>query len=393
MTEPAPRGASPELRTALFYLTLFMGGGAGAVYSGIWFAGQGLSPAQIGIVNAVPLLLMVVLNLVVGRIADRAADWRQTIVAGAVLAAVLPFGLYVFGGFWGILVFWTLPAIAQMAIVPVIDAAAMRLCTRRGTDFGAMRAWGTVGYLFVLAGTGYLMTSAGPAAFLPLWIGLAVLRGAAALGLPQFRAAPGASPEPQGARRLGQVMRPWFVLPLAGWATIFATHLILNSFAGLLWQRQGLGVEITGLLIALGALSETLVFFAFRRFADRFRARTLILLSAVTTTLRWVAMTFEPGLALLVPLQALHGITYALGFLACVRFIARWTSEDIAAEAQSFFVMLHQIMSMVALYGFGALMQHWGSGAYWGSAAFSGLGAVAIWLSWRLPPPSRAIGA
>ena len=386
--QPLP-GFSPELRTTLFYSTLFMNMGAITVYAGIWFDQQGLTSQQIGVINALPVLMMLVLNLVVGRIADRASDWRQVIVAGALAAAIFPIGLFFTGGFWGILLFWTLAAISQAAIVPVIDAAAMRLCARRGSNFGAMRAWGTIGYLGVILITGYLTLWFGPAAFLPLIVGLCLLRGAIALSLPNFRAPADQAPPPHGATQLLQVMKPWFLLPLVGWSAIFATHLILNAFQGLLLQRQGLGVEVIGILIALGAATETAMFFAYRRFfSTRFRARTLILASAVVSTLRWIAMGFEPGLVPLIGLQLLHGVTYGLGFLACISFITNWTSEDIAAQAQSFFVVLQQALAVVTLAGFGWLADRYGAQAYFASAAFAATGALAIWASFRLQPPA-----
>jgi PPP family 3-phenylpropionic acid transporter len=136
-------------------------------------------------------------------------------------------------------------------------------------------------------------------------------------------------------------MKPWFLLPLVGWSIVYSTHLILNAFQGLLWKQQGIPADIIGLLIALGALSETAMFFAFRRFA----ARNLILASAVVSVARWIAMSFSPGVEILFGLQLLHSVTYALGFLGCVNFIANSASEDIAAEAQSFFVVLQQAMA------------------------------------------------
>lgn len=380
--------ASPEGRTTLFYMTMFMTPGVVTVYGGIWLDGLGLSSGQIGIINAVPVFTMLVLNQLIGRIADRARDWRQVIVAGAVAAGLFPIGLFFIGGFWGILMFWSLGAISLAAIVPVIDAAAMRMASRRGSDFGAMRAWGTIGYLSVILITGYLTKWFGAAAFLPLFVGVALLRAAVALTLPNFRAPADAARVQTGATRLRQLMKPWFLLPLVGWAAIFATHLILNAFQGLLFQRQGIGLEVIGILIALGAMAETAMFFAYKRFlSGRFRARTLILVSALVTVARWVAMAFEPGLAPLIALQLLHGITYGLGFIACVNFISNWTSEDIAAEAQSFFVVLKQGLAVLALWGFGMLADRFGAQAYFASAAFAALGALAIWVSLRLQPP------
>ncbi|MHB0987015.1 MAG: MFS transporter, partial [Sulfuricella sp.] len=99
---------SPELRATAFYFTFYMSAAAGTVYAGIWLQQKGMSSEQIGIINALPVLVMLVLNLVVGRVADKASDWRQVIVIGALAAGVIPIGLFFVHDFWGILLFWTL---------------------------------------------------------------------------------------------------------------------------------------------------------------------------------------------------------------------------------------------------------------------------------------------
>jgi len=379
---------SPEWRATGYYFTAFMTSGAATAYAGIWFQGQGLSGSEIGLIGSVPVFIMLVLNLVVGRIADRASDWRQVIVIGALLGGIIPVGLFFVHGFVGILLVWTLAAIPMAAIGPVADAAALRLTKRRGTDFGFIRAWGTVGYMVAIVITGQIVTMLGGGAFLPFFVGLALLRGVVALQLPNFRA-----PKEErtlaatGAMRLREVMKPWFLLPLVGWSMVFATHLVLNSFQALLWKQQGIADLTIAILIALGAASEATMMFAFRRFAGRFPARWLILVSAVVAALRWVAMGFAPDVAILVPLQLLHSVTFALGFMGCVHFIANWTSEDIAAEAQSFFQVLQQVMAVIAVTAFGWLSDAYGVHAYFASAAFAAVGGGLIFLSMRLMAP------
>jgi PPP family 3-phenylpropionic acid transporter len=385
----ARRWWSPELRATLYYSTVFMTSGATAAYGGIWFQDQGLSSGEIGLIGSVPVFIMLVLNLLVGRIADRAQDWRQVIVIGALLGGLIPIGLFFVHGFVGILLVWTLASLPVAAIGPVADAAALRMTNRNGTDFGFIRAWGTVGYMAMTVATGQIVTWFGGGIFLPFFVALALLRGAAALQLPNFRA----PKEEQtlahklGASRLREVMKPWFLLPLVGWSMVFATHLVLNSFQALLWKQQGIADLTIAILIALGAASEATMMFAFRRFAGRFPARWLILVSAVVAALRWVAMGFAPDVAILVPLQLLHSVTFALGFMGCVHFIANWTSEDIAAEAQSFFQVLQQVMAVIAVTAFGWLSDAYGVHAYFASAAFAAVGGGLIFLSMRLMAP------
>ncbi|MEQ1771852.1 MAG: MFS transporter, partial [Devosia sp.] len=379
----------------IYYFTFFMASGAATVYGGIWFKEQGLSEEQIGVIGSLPVFIMLVLNLVVGRIADRAPDWRRTIVFGTVVAGVFSIGLFFAHGFWPILLVWTLASVPVNAVQPVGDAATMRMTKRNGTDFGAIRAWGTVGYLSAIFAMGLLAAHVGGWTFLPVFVGVCLLRALASLGLPNFRAAPGEQqPMPAGkaAGRLIEVMRPWFLLPLVGWAMVFATHLILNTFQALLWSQQGIAPDIIGLLLAIGAASEAAMMFLFKRIADRFPARVLLLVSAGVMVLRMIAMGFSPGVPVLVGLQMLHSITFAMGFMGCMHFIANWTSEDIAAEAQSFFSMLQQGMAVIALLVFGKLATTMGASAYFVSAGVAAAGGVLIWASLQLHPSARRAG-
>jgi PPP family 3-phenylpropionic acid transporter len=389
------RRLSAEARVALYYFVSFTSSGAAVAYAGIWFAEQGLSAGEIGIVNALPVFIMLGLNLIVGRLADRASDWRQVIVAGALLSAAIPFGLFFAHGFWGILLVWTCGALPVAAIGPVADAASLRLTKRNGTDFGVIRGWGTVGYMAFNFAPGVLVSLFGAMIFVPLYVCLNVMRGVVSLALPKFRA-PQAAPTVvavlpwPAAGKLREVMQPWFLLPLFGFAIVFGTHIILNAFAALLWERQGISPAVIGPLIALGAFAEAATMFAWRRFGARFSARTVLLVSALASVVRWTAMGFSPPVYVLVFLQLLQSLTFALGYLGSVHFIAKWTSEDIAAEVQSFFVVLQQIASVIALAGFGWLVGIMGAYGYLVAAGFALLAAGCILLSMRLRQPTPA---
>ena len=392
LSEARPR-LTPELRTTAFYFTYFMGPGAAVMFLPIWLSEKGITTEQIGIINAVPVFVILALNLIVGRVADRARDWRQVIVIGALIAGIVPIGLFFVNEFWGILLFWTLAGLPGGAIGPVLDAATMRMTRRNGTDFGTIRAWGTVGYMLFNGLTGFLVVWYGSDIFVPLFVGLALLRAAVSLQLPGFRAPADhvtvAAARPVAGKLREIVTKPWFILPLIGFAIIFGTHIILNAFASLLWKEQGISEDIIGPLIALGAAAEAGMMFLWKRLGGRVSARHMILLSALTSVLRWAAMAFSPPVWVLLLLQLTHGVTFALGYLGCVHFIANWTSEDIAAETQSLFQVLQQVMSVVALVGFGWLIGIYGAHAYLFASLAAVIGALCIWLSLRMMQPKE----
>jgi len=380
MRLPPYLAIAAERRVALFYFVTMMPLGAAVVQAGVWFAGNGIERGGIGIINALPILIMTALNLTIGRIADRASDWRQAIVIAAGLQGAATIGLFFVDGFWGILAVWTLSILPNQSIGPVLDAATMRMTRRHGTSFGSLRACATVGHVLAVGITGLVVTRFGGDVFVPFYVALTLLKAACAQLLPNFRAPP-SSGDPElepGAGRLAEVMKGWFVLPLAGYAIVFATHIILNAFAALLWRAQGIPAVTVGQLIMLGAIAEAGMMFAWGRVRGRITPEQGMLLAGIVATFRWSMMALEPPVPVLAGLQMLHAITFALGYLSVVQFIATHTRERIAAEAQSFYVVMQQSMSVTALVGFGFLGESLGAHAYFAAAGLALAGTAVM---------------
>lgn len=380
---------SPELRASIFHFTVFGGTGASSVYLGIWLTQKGISPDQVGLINAVPVLILMLINQLIGRIADRASDWRSVIAILALFAGMVPIGLFFVNQFWGILAVWTLCALGAASIPPVIDAATVRLTQRNGTDFGSIRAWGTVGYMVANIGTGALTAWWGPQAFLPIFLLLSLLRTLAALQLPRFRAPAHEltlAAVKTGTSHLRELFKPWFLLPLIGFALINSTHSILSGFAGLVWNDNGIDEGFIGPLIAVGAAAEASIMFAWRRIGGNISARQMMLISAIACAVRWTIMAFNPPVAVLFVLQLSHALTYGLGYFGAVHFIANWTSEDIAAEAQGLAVVIQQAAAAAALIGFGWLVREFGIHAFFGPVVLGIVGAGCVLVSLRLRP-------
>jgi PPP family 3-phenylpropionic acid transporter len=381
---------SPELRAAIYHFTVFGSTGVASVYFAIWLSNHGISADEIGVINAAPVLLMLAVNVLVGRIADRARDWRSVIIVLSLLAGAVPLGLFFVSGFWGILLVWTLAIMPAFALVPVVDAATLRMTQRRGSDFAGVRAWGTVGYMTTTGLSGPLIAWLGDGAFVPLFCSFALCRALVSLQLPQFRASPGeAAPQhAAGASKLREVLKPWFVLTLLGAGILYSTNSVVSTFAALAWSQQGISEALIGPLIAVMAAAEAVMMFAWSRLKVTISARHLIIIAAIVAAFRWTAMAFSPPVWVLFGLQLLHSITFAVGYFGTVYFIANWTSEDIAAEAQGFSYVLQQAMSVVALVSMGWFVASFGAGAWALLGGFALVGAALVWLSLLIKPPT-----
>jgi MFS transporter, PPP family, 3-phenylpropionic acid transporter len=379
---------SAQRRAALYFLVQFLSSGAFHAYGGIWFASLGFSANQIAALSSFPIFVVLLINIFVGRIADRARDWRYVLVIGALASFLFSCGLLLSTRYSVIFIFWSLALIAQSIIVPVADGAALFLTQQGRGEIGTLRGLSTVGYIIGLIATGYIMQSHGGAIFAAMFAAFSGARALAAYTMPEFKTPLEQAKPVTRINLAAQLRAPWLVLPLLGWSIIYATIQVLNSFLALIFQQAGYSEWTISLLIATGAIAEALVFFLFRRFSHYFDLRTLILVSCLVTVFRWVVMATEPSLPVHVMLQSLHGITYAMGFLACVSHIGRNTPQGNEAEAQSLFMTMQLIAAIAVITIFGSLMETYGAKAFWGSAAIALFGAGVVLAGMRFNPPA-----
>jgi len=132
--------------------------------------------------------------------------------------------------------------------------------------------------------------------------------------------------------------------------------------------------------------------FAWRRFGGRVTARNMILAAAIAGLVRFTIMAFNPPVEVLFFTQLLHAFSFGMGYFGVVHFIANWTNEANAAEAQGFANMLNMGAAMAALIGFGFLVELFGSHAFFYSTVTSLLAIGCVLLSLKLRPPKALVG-
>ncbi|MCF4098854.1 MFS transporter [Maritalea mediterranea] len=393
---------SHQGRASSFYAFKFLAVGIAVPFLPLWLKSQGLSDSQVGLINSVPIWCMVLINIFVGRIADKASDWRQVIVAASVLSGLASTTLFFADGFWAILFCWTLTVLPFMVGAPVTDAATVRMSRRRNIDFAMIRVWGTGGYVAANLFSGWMLDLSGVGLFLPLFVSFCLMRGLMSLQLPRFRSeAPEDKhlktgerkhvppPHPLQAQQFNHVFRPWFAFAILGSAFIVASHGPLYAFGSILWDQVGLPSTIIGPLWAIGSAAEILTFFVFARVAKRFSARHLLIFAAAVTCVRWVGMGFDLPVWGFFLLQLLHAISFGITYLGTLNFVANWTADSFAAEAQSMVHVVSQASLATFIAVFGLVFAVFGAPTFFLSALLAGLGGVLVLVSLLLVNPRR----
>ena len=263
------------------------------------------------------------------------------------MAAVAGFGYLMMHGLGSLLVVGLLHAAMLAPIVPLSDALATTAAhaseseAGRRFDYGWLRASGSAAFIVGTTASGWAAGKAGLPSI--IWISgtLLVIGGIAALLLPKLPVGDAAHNEVRPP-----IVRDWaLLLRLAVYrrvliiaALVEGSHALHDAFSVIRWQAAGIDLSIVGLLWSKSVLSEVVVFLLIGpRLVRRFGPGGACALAAGAGVIRWTVVAFTTSPVLLGLVQPLHGLTFALLHLACMRLIVQVVPIRLAATAQSIY--------------------------------------------------------
>ena len=110
----------------------------------------------------------------------------------------------------------------------------------------------------------------------------------------------------------------------------------------------------------------------------------MIAIGAAGAILRWGAMALDPPVALLIPLQMLHAISFGATHLGTMMYLGRTASEGSRASAQGDIATANSVTMAAAAAAAGLLYGAGATFAYAGMAVLAVAGAAFAWAAWRL---------
>jgi PPP family 3-phenylpropionic acid transporter len=175
------------------------------------------------------------------------------------------------------------------------------------------------------------------------WMHAVLLLGAAAsvMLLPAPEAHAEAAPEPSsfGAIRelLGIAVFRRVVLIAA---LILGSHAMHDAFAVIRWDAAGIGPMMISILWSEAVAAEVIVFILIGpRLVDTIGPGGAAAVASLSAILRWIVMASSTDPLALAIVQPLHGMTFALLHLACMRLIGVAVPQPLAATAQAIYAL------------------------------------------------------
>lgn len=382
------------VRLGLFYAALFVGTGASSPYAPVWFASQGLSGAQIGIILSAPMLARAVTAPAIAIWADSFGLRRTPLilmclfVAAAYGALSAPFGFA-----WWFCV-WFLASTVLSTCIPLTDVIVFTRARKDGFNYGWPRGIGSVAFIIANITVGALLARFSPHLVLA-WMTAAAL--VAALGartlLPPDPVREGGASSKLSERLAGVsglLKDGDFMLAVVSVGLIQSAHAFYYSFSTLAWKQQGIPESLTGLLWGLAVSVEVAFMWFFEPWRRKIGPRNLLLIGGIAAVIRWSVLALSPPLWLVLPVQALHTFTYAATFMASLQIVERLSTPANASAAQT----INSALSGGFLMGGATIASGWlfdigGAHGYLAMAAMSVcgvIGALRLYRVKRLDP-------
>jgi MFS transporter, PPP family, 3-phenylpropionic acid transporter len=377
-------------RFLLLYCALYGGFGIASPFLPSFLAARGLQPEELGILLGAGTVVRLISAPLAGRLADVFHAFRAELALFAVVAAIASLLYLPAHAFWTVVLVSLFHAAMLAPLVPLTDALALSAArpyehrSAGAFEYGWVRGAGSAAFVAGALLSGQAVGLYGLGSI--LWLS-AVCLLATALSAPLVpELVTRTSVRTNKQKVLGQdwlrlLHQPAFVRVTLVAALVLGSHAMHDSFAMLRWRDAGIPPATTSVLWSESVAAEVLVFFCIGPYFLRLLGRTgALALAAAAGVMRWAVMAQTTELSALALIQPLHGFTFALLHLACMRIIADTVPSDLSGTAQALYgsagiggaTALSTVLS-------GWLFAHFGPAGFWAMALLCLAAFPAIW--------------
>jgi len=377
----------PYRQLAGFYFFYFAYIGAFAPFFSVYLAAVGLSPVEIGAVMALPQVTRIVAPHLWGWLADAGGGQARLVRVTALAGSLCWLGMFASTTFLWICAVILALGFFLSAALPLVEATTLTYLGEHTGRYGAIRVWGSIGYIVAVVGVGYALDLFAVNAL--LWIVLVSLAGTLVFAwlIPDAKQAPHAADQQPIAHVL---KRPEVIALISACALMAVAHGPYYTFYSIHLVDHGYSKGLTGWLWALGVVCEIAIFLWLPRLYAAYSLRQILIASFALSVVRFLLIGWgADSLALLLFAQTLHAASFGSFHAAAIGIVHQLFRGRHHARGQAIYGSL--------TFGVGGTVGSLASGYAWeplGAALTFTLAAVAalagmLLLWWKLAIPER----
>jgi PPP family 3-phenylpropionic acid transporter len=370
----------------VLYVALYAAFGVASPFWPKFFETRALTSQQIGLILGAAMLVRLAAGPLVGMLADLLGSLRLVLATCIALAAGTAAAFLLANTFWSLFFIALVQAAALAPTTSIADAlsvnAAKPQIAGKPFEYGWIRGSASAAFVVGTLTIGQLISHEDLTPI--IWMNVALLMAAA--GATALVPGVTARPEPLGsglpvlAEVHGLLRISRFRVIIIVSALVYGSHAMHDAFAVIRWSAAGMDTWVISVLWSEAVASEVLVFFLIGpALIGRFGARGAAALAATAGIIRWSIESVTTSVWVLSILQPLHGLTFALLHLVCMRIMGAVVPPRLSATAQTLYALGSGLATATLIFLSGTLYARYGGASFLPMAV---LCAVALPFAW-----------
>ncbi|MFV2048979.1 MFS transporter [Metabacillus sp. YM-086] len=321
------------LRTFMFFVSAI--GSMVVSFLPIYFQYKGFSSSQIGWFLAIGPFVGLIAQPLWGYASDKYKTVKKVLFACLIGFSVSVIWLFQIDSFLWIIIAGSLFFFFFSPVNPLADNLAKRQSQIHSVTFGSIRMWGSIGFALVSLFSGFLLTKFGIGFLaIPITV-LAVSTCLLSLTLTDAKA----GSKKVNYKDIGMFFKDptltaFFILI----ALVLLTHRTSDSFISLYLFEIGGNEMLVGWIWFIGVSSEALLFFLSAKWFRSSSPIIYIIIASVLYCIRWILTALSQDPTMLLSIQVLHGICFAIVFLGALEYLYKVVPEELQATGHMVFV-------------------------------------------------------
>lgn len=346
----------------------------------VYLDGQGLSPAQIGLIVGTGGVITIIAQPLWGMISDRRKTIRQVLLLLLLIASATGYLLYSSSSYGLLILFAMLTYFFLMPIDPLTESLNFRIAEASGISYGSLRTFGALGYGVMSLFAGYFMERLGAHSLGVLFAGLGLLSLLTGFVMPD---APAAG-KPVTLNSLKHFLSGRETLLFLLLVFISSVPARMNdTFLGVYIRELGGTTGLVGLTWFLAAASEIAVFALSFWWLRPGKELAVISFAGAFYFVRFFATAWIAEPHALAFLQLLQLLTFPVFYSAAIQYLYRIVPKEWRATGQTVLALLFfGVSGIIASYAGGAFYEAFGARALF--LLISGMSFAGTWFGFIL---------
>lgn len=345
----------PYWQLSSFYFFYFATLGGFLPYWSLYLKQLQFNAMEIGELSALMVATKVIAPNLWGWVADHIGKSLRIIRTVSFLAAVIFAGFFHHHSYlWvasitlGFSFFWN-------AALPQFEAATLFHLKKEPQHYSQIRLWGSIGFILSVLGIGCFIDFYS-IEYLPEWvITFLILIWLASLLTPETTVK---RHKEQGVSLFHLISRAEIIAFFVVYALLQVSHGPYYVFYSIYLNQFNYSSTVIGLLWALGVGAEVLLFVGMKRLLKWASLRTILLVSLILATCRWLLIAFlVEYFTLIVLAQLLHAATFGATHVVAIHMVHRYFGEQHQGKGQALYSSL--------TFGLGGMLGSLSSGYLW----------------------------